>query len=88
MLWGQAMRLLSQAREAELEKEQQRIRKEKEKEIALLSALHEKAQDYRAEQVSTACFSLPHFCPLSLFLSTACCPLSLVSCLLSSVHCP
>ncbi|XP_049633582.1 cilia- and flagella-associated protein 45 [Suncus etruscus] len=38
------------AREAELEKEQQRIRKDKEKEIALLSALHEKAQDYRAEQ--------------------------------------
>lgn len=43
-----------QAREAEFEAEQERIRREKEKEIARLRAMQEKAQDYRAEQVSTS----------------------------------
>lgn len=52
-----------QAREAEFEAEQEKIRKEKEKEIARLRALQEKAQDYRAEQVSTSFPSQLSFVP-------------------------
>lgn len=52
-----------QAREAEYEAEQEKIRKEKEKEIARLRALQEKAQDYRAEQVSTSSPSPLSFVP-------------------------
>lgn len=52
-----------QAREAEFEAEQERIRREKEKEIARLRAMQEKAQDYRAEQVSTSSSSWLSFVP-------------------------